>query len=160
MNKRRILIIDDEPDMVTLLSKGFEAHGYEVITAVNGWDGLALARIEKPDLILLDNLMPKMDGSTTLASLKAMKETTKIPVVVLTALSDKKHVTDALQNGASDYIVKPCDLHSLLKRISHVLRFGCPAPADDSAVREREDKDSIAAAAERSVGSQSAGDKP
>ena len=51
MNKRRILIIDDEPDMVTLLSKGFEAYGYEVITAVNGWDGLALARIEKPDLI-------------------------------------------------------------------------------------------------------------
>ena len=126
MNKRRILIIDDETDIVTLLSKALQGHGYEVMTAVNGWDGLALARIEKPDLILLDNLMPKMDGPTTLASLKAIKETRRIPVVVLTALSGKKHVTDALQNGASDYIVKPFDLHLLLKRISNVLRFGRP----------------------------------
>lgn len=127
MNKRRILIIDDEADMVTLLSKALQGHGYEVITAVNGWDGLALARIEKPHLILLDNLMPKMNGSTTLASLKALKETRQIPVMVLTALSGKKHVTDALRNGASDYIVKPFDLHSLFKRISDVLRFGRPA---------------------------------
>jgi DNA-binding response OmpR family regulator len=126
MSKRRILIIDDEPDMVTLLSKGLEANGYEVVTAVNGWDGLAMARIEKPNLILLDSLMPKMDGATTLASLKAMNETKQIPVVVLTALSDKKHITEALQNGASDYIIKPFDLHSLIEKISNILRFGHP----------------------------------
>ena len=124
MSKWRILIIDDEPDIVVLLSKGFEAHGYEVLKAANGWDGLALARMEKPDLILLDYLMPKMDGPTTLASLKVMKETRSIPVVVLTGVSGKEHVTEALRSGASDYIVKPFDLNALLRRISDVLRFG------------------------------------
>jgi DNA-binding response OmpR family regulator len=143
MSKQRILIIDDEPDMVTLLSKGFEAYGYEVITAVNGWDGLALARIEKPNLILLDSLMPKMDGPTTLASLKAMKETKQIPVVVLTALSGKEHITDALQNGASDYIVKPFDLHSLLEKVSNVLRFGHPTETHATAVPKDRDKISL-----------------
>ena len=144
MNKRRILIIDDETDMVTLLTKGLETYGYEVMTAANGWDGLTLARIEKPDLILLDNLMPKMDGSTTLASLKAIKETRDIPVMVLTALSGKKHVRDAMKNGASDYIVKPFDLHSLLKRISNVLRFGRSTETPASAVPGSKGKISVA----------------
>ena len=127
MSMRRILIIDDEEDMVTLLSKGLVAHGYEVMTAANGWDGLALARLEKPDLILLDNVMPKMDGATTLASLKAVTETKNIPVVMLTALSDKKSINEALQNGAASYVVKPFELDLLLKKIGNVLNSEHPA---------------------------------
>ena len=143
MNTRRILIIDDEADMVTLLTKGLEAHGHEVMTAANGWDGLTLARIEKPDLILLDNVMPKMDGATTLASLRAMKETRNIPVVMITALSDKEHVTEALKNGAADYIVKPFDIDVLLKRISRVLKSECATGTHASAVPESADKISL-----------------
>jgi DNA-binding response OmpR family regulator len=134
MNKHRVLIIDDEADLVTLLSKALHSRGYEVMTAANGWDGLTLARIEKPDLILLDCLMPKMDGPTMLSSLRAMKETGNIPVVMITALSGKEHVTDALKNGAADYIVKPFDFDVLLKRISRVLKSECTTGTHASAV--------------------------
>lgn len=103
------------------------------MTAANGWDGLTLARIEKPDLILLDCLMPEMDGPTMLSSLRAMKETWNIPVMMITALSGKEHVTDALKNGAADYIVKPFDLDVLLKKISRVLKFECAAGTHASA---------------------------
>jgi len=100
---KRILVVDDEPDVVRILSKSLMLNGYEVITANDGLECLAKAENELPDLILLDNLMPNMDGQTTLAKLKDSKKTEGIPVIMVTALADEKNITTSQKGGAVEY---------------------------------------------------------
>jgi DNA-binding response OmpR family regulator len=123
--KEKILVVDDEPDVVRILSKSLMIDGFEVITANDGLECLAKVENEPPDLILLDNIMPNMDGQAVLKKLKASKETEEIPIIMVTALADEKDITSAQKGGAIEYVVKPFDYNVLLKQIKQTLKSKC-----------------------------------
>ena len=117
----RILAIDDENDVLLIIKTGRECDGYEVLTASNGEDGLAVAKQERPDLILLDVMMPKMDGFEVLRALKDEEETSLIPVIMLTGLSERQKIQQALISGTDYYIVKPFEFDELVLKIRTAL---------------------------------------
>ncbi|MFH1778310.1 MAG: response regulator [Candidatus Omnitrophota bacterium] len=118
---KKILVIDDEPHIVMVLVSRLKANNYEVITADNGEAGIEKAKMEKPDLILLDIMMPDLDGHDVLKRLKQDKETKAIPVMMLTAKKEKEDIVkDIIVGGAIDYIVKPFVPGELLGRIKKV----------------------------------------
>jgi len=123
MNKKRILVVDDEADVAKVIQIRLTANGYEVLSACDGPEGLELAQKEKPDLILLDILMPDMDGFQTLEKLKRDSQTKSIPVIMLTAQSQLNDVTKATNLGAEDYIVKPFDSIAMLVKIKKALQL-------------------------------------
>ena len=102
----KILIIEDDPLMSRMYQKIFSFEGYEVDIANNGMDGLEKVRSQKPDLILLDIMMPKMNGLEVLSKLKSDPETKSLPVVILTNLAGEKDAETAMSKGAVKYIVK------------------------------------------------------
>jgi DNA-binding response OmpR family regulator len=117
----KIMIVDDEQDIVVIIGKVLRKSGYEVMAAIDGMECLEMLKNELPDLILLDNVMPNMDGKTVLSKLKASKRTADIPVIMVTALADQEHITIAQKGGAAEYIVKPFDYTVMLEKISQVL---------------------------------------
>lgn len=120
--KKKILVVDDEPGIVKMLESRLEKSGYQVSTAMDGLDGLNKARTEHPDLILLDVMMPEMDGYKVCAMLRYDAKYSNIPVILLTA---RAHETDrkmGSQLGVRDYVVKPFDGKELLEKIEHILR--------------------------------------
>jgi len=121
-NTEKILVVDDEPGEVMVVSKFLKHNGYDIITASDGLECIAKAENEQPALILLDNMMPNMDGPTTLAKLKASSKTKNIPVIMVTALADEKNITGAQKGGAVEYIVKPFDYTVLLEKVAQVLK--------------------------------------
>ncbi len=98
-----------------------EISGYEVIIANDGIECISKARHEHPDVILLDNVMPNMDGLTALEKLRSSKRTEDIPVIIVTALANEDSITRALNGGADSYVVKPFDYEMLLARITMAL---------------------------------------
>jgi DNA-binding response OmpR family regulator len=104
--KYKILIIDDEPALLSVLTDEFTQQGFEVITAKNGEDGLKLALKNQPDLVLLDIIMPVMDGITMLYKLREDERGKNIKVILLTNLSDPEKVTKSITQIANGYIVK------------------------------------------------------
>ena len=120
-NKYKILVIDDEPEVVELLKHYLERCGYEVITAKDGSEGFEKACSQKPDLILLDIIMPKIDGLTVLRQLRVEDSTCKLPIILLTAKSGIDDIFEAELYRTTDYIVKPFDLNELLKLIKKYL---------------------------------------
>lgn len=121
MAGKRILVVDDEKELVKAIQIRLTASNYEVLVAYDGVEGLEKAQKEKPDLILLDILMPNMDGFETLAKLRENDQTKSIPVLMLTAKSQLEDVTKAHSLGALDYIVKPFDYISMLTKIRKAL---------------------------------------
>jgi len=121
-NGNKILVVDDEQDIVTIIGKVLKKNGYEITTAKDGLECIDKVSREQPDLILLDNMMPNMDGPAALAKLKASKETQDIPVIMVTALADQEYITGAQKGGAVEYIVKPFDYTVLLEKIALVLK--------------------------------------
>ena len=119
--KPKLLAIDDEPEVVELLKHRLERAGYEVITATDGPDGLQKAITQKPNLILLDIMMPKMDGLAVLRRLKAEESTRKVPVILVTAKGEISSIFEAEKYGATDYIIKPFQWEELLKFIKRYL---------------------------------------
>lgn len=133
--KKKILVIEDQLDMLMGLKDNLEFEGYEVITAVNGLNGLEIARTEKPDLIILDIMLPKMDGFDMCRELRAggppAPRTSRqagldIPIIMLTAKGQEIDKVLGLELGADDYITKPFSLRELLARIKAVLRRTSP----------------------------------
>lgn len=122
MHKKKILLVDDEKDLVEMVTFRLKANGYEVIPAYGGSEALLKAQKEKPDLVLLDVLMPDMDGFQTLAKLKQESQTKPIPVIMLTAKSQLEDITKATHLGAEDYVVKPFDHMAMLAKIKKVLK--------------------------------------
>lgn len=120
-NKRRILIVDDEADVVSVLELRLKAQGYETLSASAGEAGLAMARQEKPDLILLDIMLPKMDGAKVCGLLKADTRTTKIPIILFTARAGEDTIQLAKDAGADAYILKPFEPQILLGKIKDLL---------------------------------------
>jgi DNA-binding response OmpR family regulator len=104
--KEKILIVEDELSIAKALSLLFTKHGYEVSVAGDGAAGLAAAAESKPDVILLDIIMPKMDGMTMLGKLKENSDTQDIPVIILTNLSSQESVTKSFESGGTDYLIK------------------------------------------------------
>ena len=121
-NMSKILVVDDEQDIVTIIGKVLKKSGYEVTTANDGLECIKKVETEPPDLILLDNIMPNMDGPTVLSKLKASKKTADIPVIMVTALADQEHITGAQKGGSVEYIIKPFDYTVLLEKIAQVLK--------------------------------------
>jgi DNA-binding response OmpR family regulator len=118
--KSKILIVEDEPDMVLGLKDNFEFEGYEVITATDGEAGLERARAQKPDLIILDVMLPRMSGLEVCKSLRG--EGWEGPILMLTARGQEIDKVVGLELGADDYVTKPFSIRELLARVRAVLR--------------------------------------
>ena len=118
-----ILAVDDVFENLEIVSLRLEASGYEVITATDGIEALEQARTHKPDLILLDIMMPKLDGISVLKELKADPNLGFIPILLLTAKADRSDVIAGLEAGADDYLTKPLDQSALVARVRSMLRI-------------------------------------
>ena len=117
-----ILLIDDEEDLGFFIKSALELHGrYRVLYSTGGKSGIENARREKPKLILLDIMMPEMDGLEVLKELKEDTETVAIPVVMLSAKNDDHTMIEAVSSYAQHYIVKPVEMNSLAAQIDYVL---------------------------------------
>jgi class 3 adenylate cyclase/ActR/RegA family two-component response regulator len=119
----RILIVDDNPTNVKVLQTRLAAEGYEVVTAADGEEGLAVARRDKPDLILLDVMMPKLDGFEVCRRLRADASFPFTPIVMVTAMADVKDVVAGLEAGGDEYLTKPVDHAALAARVRSMLRI-------------------------------------
>jgi len=119
---KRILIVDDEEGVVKLVKMYLEHHPYEVITANDGQEGLEKARTEKPDLIVLDLMLPKINGYKVCGLLKKDARYVKIPVILFTAKTQDKDVKLGEEVGADAYITKPLKLEVLLSKIEELLK--------------------------------------
>jgi len=118
----RILVIDDDPDIVRFVRTNLESEGYAVRTASDGEEGIRLAFSEPPDLVLLDLMMPGVDGFDVLRRLQTSPATTNVSIVLLTARANVRDLVRGLEGGADDYIQKPFDIEELLARVGSVLR--------------------------------------
>ncbi len=126
MNKNKsatILVVDDEERNVKLLETLLQADGYSTMSASNGRDALAQASANPPDLILLDIMMPDVDGFDTTALLKADPRTQPVPVIVITSLDDRQSKLRALEAGAEEFLTKPIDRADLKVRVRNLLRL-------------------------------------
>jgi DNA-binding response OmpR family regulator len=118
--KKKILVVDDEDDILRFLELVLKEKGYDVVTAAGGHEALTQAQIERPDLVLLDIMMPQMDGWEVLKLLRVDEETSHIPVAMLSARTEAKDRVQGLQEGAIDYICKPFSLQELLGKIEAI----------------------------------------
>jgi adenylate cyclase len=122
-NPARILVVDDNPANVDILRMRLEAQGYEIKTAVDGEDALSAVKEHQPDLILLDVMMPKLDGIEVCRRLRADPGVPFIPIVLVTAKSDSKDIVAALEAGGDEYLTKPVDHAALGARVKSMLRI-------------------------------------
>jgi len=116
-SRAKILIVDDEPDLLSVLRFGLESEGFEVIEASDGVRGLDLARTQAPDLIVLDLMLPRMDGYKVCRALKFDDRYRRIPVFILSARSGETDRRLALDLGADEYMTKPYEVRELVLRI-------------------------------------------
>src|SRR6516225_1994648 len=119
----RILVVDDVADNVDILQMRLDAQGYEVITAADGIEALEKIRALTPDLVLLDVMMPKLDGIEAVKRLKADPSLPFIPVILVTAKADASDVIAGLESGGDDYLTKPVDHAALSARVRAMLRI-------------------------------------
>lgn len=118
---KRILVVDDEPRVLAVLKKRLESVGYQVTTASDGIEGLARAKSEKPDLVVLDLMLPKKDGFEVCWELQHDPVCHQIPILVLSARSQDGDIQRGIASGASAYMMKPFDTDLLLERIAGLL---------------------------------------
>ncbi|TMG86482.1 MAG: response regulator [Betaproteobacteria bacterium] len=119
----RILIVDDNPTNVKVLQTRLAAEGYEIITAADGEEGLSAAKKQTPDLILLDIMMPKLDGVEVCRRLRADRDFPFTPIIMVTAMADSKDVIAGLEAGGDEYLTKPIDHAALGARVRSMLRI-------------------------------------
>ncbi len=118
---KRVLIADDNPAMVALLEEALVEEGFSVSSAENGKEGLAAVESGKPDLIILDLMMPVMTGLQVLRTLRGNPETQRIPVIVLTVRDGHADVVEAWMGGADRYLTKPCSIQEILTAVQQML---------------------------------------
>ena len=115
--KTKVLIVDDEPLNVDYIEQRLEDFGYQIITASDGQEALNKIKREQPDLILLDLMMPVLDGFAVLKEIKADNYLRDIPVIIVSAVDDSKSIVKGIKQGADDYITKPIDAERLKKKV-------------------------------------------
>ena len=118
---KKILIIEDEVELVEMLKVRLEANGYDIISAYDGQTGLDRAKKEKPDLILLDLMLPKIDGYQICGTLKKDKEYSRIPIIIFSARAQEHEIKLGKELGADDYITKPFEPSVLLAKIKELI---------------------------------------
>ncbi len=119
----RILVVDDEPDVVRLVEFRLQREGFDILTASDGRSALDLLEHEKPDLIVLDIMMPLMDGMEVLRQIRQHRGTSRIPVIMLTAKTASVTVDEARQLWVSDYVMKPFDPEKLVMKVKKALKL-------------------------------------
>ena len=117
----KVLVIDDDPVIVQLLRVNFEIEGFQVVSAADGREGFEKAKSTRPDLVLSDIMMPRMDGLELVAQLKAHAATRSLPIILLSAKAQNAEVQQGLDAGADDYVTKPFDPLELIDRVNAVL---------------------------------------
>ena len=146
-DKAKILVVDDEPELIQALRIRLEASGYEVITAADGQEGLQKAREEAPNLIILDVMLPKVDGYKVCRLLKFDERFRKIPIMMLTARAQDSDVATGMATGADKYMVKPfvskelvAEVRALLKqREQEQVKLNSSGPAEAVTSSERKE---------------------
>lgn len=123
MDTKRVLIVDDEPDIVETIKFNLELENIECLIADNGEQALALVQQEKPDLIILDIMLPKMNGYKVARLLKFNEAYKHIPIIMLTARTQKADIEHGEQTGADDYLTKPFDMDLLIDLVGKHLNF-------------------------------------
>lgn len=140
-NGRRILVVDDEPRMIGFIRMNLELEGHQIIEAHNGVEALESIRTKLPDLVLLDVMMPELDGFETL---RTLREFSNIPVIMLTAKGEENDKVYGLELGADDYVAKPFGPRELSSRIKAVLRrFETPSSSPEEAILQIDDRLSV-----------------
>ena len=119
MNK--ILYVEDNEDNVYMLTRRLKRKGFELVIAVDGFEGVEKARSEKPDLILMDLSLPKMDGWAATSIIKSDEATREIPIIALSAHAMEEHKASAIASGCDDYDTKPVDMERLMEKINRLL---------------------------------------
>lgn len=137
MDKKRILIIDDEPDFVRVVQIRLESAGYEVLVAFDGMQGVSSAHKEKPDLVILDIMMPAMHGHRVCEALKKSSKTWTIPIIYLTAKGNREDEELAYKLGAQHFLTKPYDPKVLLDTIKKALEPGAQLEKFEKIEKER-----------------------
>ena len=138
MEQKRILIADDEEDVVTTLKFTLEKEGYQCLTAYDGKEALDKAKSENPDLILLDIMMPKMNGYKVARLLKFDQKYKHIPIIMLTARTQEKDRVLGEETGADTYVTKPFEMNDLLSVVNETLRSAPPGEEEKGATVKKE----------------------
>ena len=120
--KRRVLIVDDEPSIAKILRKQMEVAGFDVTVAVDGEEGLAKIRDGRPELVILDVMLPKMNGHEVCAAVKQDTDLKAIPILMLTAKAQRQDQEEAMTCGAEAYLTKPFQLEELLGKVRGLLK--------------------------------------
>lgn len=134
MARERILVVDDEPDILELVQYNLQKDNYDVVSVLSGEEALARVQTSPPDLVVLDLMLPGMDGLEVCKQLKQEPRTAAIPLIMLTARGEEADVVAGLELGADDYLTKPFSPRVLLARIKAVLRRRHSVPASADAV--------------------------
>ncbi len=134
MSDDRILVVDDEPDILSLLVYQFSRSGFRVSTAVDGRSAISSARDEHPDLVVLDLMLPDVDGYEVLKTLREDEETHEIPVILLTARKEEEERVRGFEIGADDYVTKPFSARELVLRAKALLRRAAAEPVASNRV--------------------------
>ena len=122
MAKKTILVVDDEKDLLDLIEYNLKKEGFKVLKAENGKEGIDVAKEHKPNLVLLDIMMPKMDGMEAVEIMRKDDDLKRIPIIFLTARSDENTEIEGLNKGGDDFITKPISTTKLVSRIKAVMR--------------------------------------
>ena len=120
--RKRVLVVDDEKDLVDLITYNLQRNGFDMIAAYNGNEAIEIAQREQPDLVILDLMLPGIDGTEVARRLKGDSRTAQIPIIMVTAKSEETDVVVGLTLGADDYVTKPFSMKILLARLNTVLR--------------------------------------
>lgn len=124
MNRNKIVVIEDEPDIVEVISYNLKREGYQVVSAYRGDEGLNLVRNQSPSLVILDLMLPGMDGLSVCQQMKSDPLVRNIPIIIISAKGEESDVVIGLELGADDYLSKPFGPRELLARVKAVLRRG------------------------------------
>jgi len=136
MANESILIVEDEADIAELVTYNLQREGYNVAAVASGEEGLSRATREPPDLVLLDLMLPGLDGLEVCRRLRADARTASTPIIMVTAKGEEVDVVTGLELGADDYVTKPFSMRTLVARVRSVLRrAGTPIPDDDGPLR-------------------------
>jgi len=121
MSKAKVLIVDDEPFNIEVLEQALDGTDYQVVTAANGQEAWEKIQSEQPDLILLDLMMPVMDGFAVLAKVKDDPMLRDIPIIIVSAEQDSKSVVKGIKQGAEDYLTKPVNTTQFVQKVKEFL---------------------------------------